>query len=64
MKKRKTKSFIILLKESIINKLSKILNHEGNIGKKKFLRTEIIILSFFAFEIKYLFFSNRVICMF
>ena len=52
MKKRKTKSFIILLKESIINKLSKILNHEGNIGKKKFLRTEIIILSFFAFFLK------------
>ena len=51
MKKRKTKSFIILLKESIINKLSKILNHEGNIGKKKFLRTEII-LSFFAFFLK------------
>ena len=52
MKKRKTKSFIILLKESIINKLSKILNDEGNIGKKKFLRTEIIILSFFAFFLK------------
>ena len=47
MKKRETKSFIITIKESIINKLFKILNHKGNIGKKKF-RKEIITLPFFV----------------
>ena len=46
MKKRE-KSFIIPIKESIISKLFKILNDKGNIGKKKF-RTEIITPSFFV----------------
>ena len=41
MKKRERKSFTIPIKESIISKLLKILNHKDNIDKKKF-RTEII----------------------
>ena len=47
MQKRETKSFTIPIKESIISKLFKILNHIGNIGKKKF-RAEIITPSFFV----------------
>ena len=47
MKKREPKSFIIAIKESIISKLFKILNHKRKIGKKKF-RTGIITLSFFV----------------
>ena len=47
MKKRETKSFIIPVKESIISKLFKTMNHKGKIGKKKF-RTEIITPSFFV----------------
>ena len=45
MKKRETKSFTIPIKESVISKLFKILNHKGDIGNKKF-RTEIITPSF------------------
>ena len=47
MKKRETKSFTIPIKESVISKLFKILNHKGDIGKKKF-RTEIITPPFFV----------------
>ena len=47
MKKRETKSFTIPIKESVISKLFKILNHKGDLGKKKF-RTEIITPSFFV----------------
>ena len=36
MKKPESKSFIIPIKESIISKLFKILNYNGNIGKKKY----------------------------
>ena len=47
MKERETKSFSVLIKESIISKLFKILNRKGNIGKKKF-RAEIITPSSFV----------------
>ena len=46
-KKRETKSFIIPIKEWIKSELFKILNHKGNIRKKKF-RTEISAPSFFV----------------
>ena len=62
MKERETKSFSILIKESIISELFKILNCKGN---KKF-RTEIITPSFFVSFWNQLsvFFPNRIICMF
>ena len=62
MKERETKSFSILIKESIISELFKILNCKGN---KKF-RTEIITPSFFVsfWNQLSIFFSNRIICMF
>ena len=34
MNKLETKAFIIPIKESIMNKLFKVLNHKGNIRKK------------------------------
>ena len=46
--KRETKFFIIPIKESIMIALFKVLNHKGNIRKKKF-RAEIITPSFFVF---------------
>ena len=51
LRKRKTKSFIIPFKESIMSKLFKILNHKGDVRKKKF-RTEIITPSFFVSLLK------------
>ena len=51
MKKCETKSFMsfkIAIKESIISKFFKILNHKGNMGKKNF-RTEIITTFFVSF---------------
>ena len=47
VKNREAKSSIIPIKESTISILFKILNHKGNIGKKK-LTTEIITASFVA----------------